>query len=251
MAKFSEEWFHDVPALMQKTAGVYDKLREAGKTSGSNETTKKRIYEERGWLKRWAEPNFGLVLDRLKVFYLPKALRPGPAFVFPIRDLDGRYNQAQVRPFADSCLFMEDHKYRRFGTDRSFRGPQWFGNDPITLQKIIMKRKVCLVEGPFDALACKLLVPDAPLMSSLTKGITEDQIEYLRILGVEHITTLFDNDETNKAGAKGAHTTQYRVEKKFNSGITVSISTGSAADPSDALKKEATAIELMLFLRGL
>lgn len=249
MPRFSEEWFHDIPAMMAKTDAIYAEFIKAGKTESRNATTKKKIYEERGWLRRFAEKNFDSVLDRLQVFYLPKALRPGPCFVFPLRDLDHRYNIAQVRPFTDSYLFKEDRKYRMLGTDRAFKGPHWFGNDARTLQKIIEKEKVCLVEGPFDVLACKLLAPDAPVMSTLTKGVSEDHVDYLRILGVKTIVLLFDNEDSGQ-GDKGVAASKYNIENKYapGAGIEVLDLTGSGTDPSDSLKKEYTAAELLFNL---
>jgi hypothetical protein len=247
---FASEWFHDIPAVMAKTDALFASWVAEGKAVSRNDTTKKKIYESRKWIRRLVEPNFDAVLNRLQVFYLPKALRPGPAFVFPLRDLDGRYNQAQVRPFPDSYLFLPDSKYRRLGTTQSFKGPQWFGNDLMTIQKIIETQRVCLVEGAFDELACKLLVPDAPVLTSLTKGIGEDHIEYLRILGVNRIVTLFDN-EAKGQGSKGAAVTKQRVEDKFASGIEVSSAQCSAHDPSDALKSEPLAVALELFLKSL
>jgi hypothetical protein len=244
---FSEEWFHDIPKVMEKTDALYAELVKAGKTSGRNETTKKKIYENRGWLKRFVEPNFDSVLNRLQVFYLPKALRPGPAFVFPLRDLEGRYNQAQCRPFPESYLFMPDHKYRRLGTEKPFKGPLWFGNDLATIEQVIKKETVCLVEGPFDLLACKLLVPDAPVLTPLTKGIGEDQLDYLLILGVKHIVIMFDNEKSGQ-GRRGAELAKSRAER---GGVETHSVSCPATDPSDALKTESNIIELELILKGL
>ena len=252
MASFQAEWFHDVPELMAKVDAMFAAWVATGKAVSRSETTKKRIYDARGWRRRYAERDFASVLDRFQVFYLPKALRPGPAFVFPLRDLDGRYGQAQVRPLPESCLFMPDHKYRRLGTERPFKGPQWFGNDAATVRTIIERRKVCLVEGPFDVLACKLLAPDAPVLTTLTKGVGEDHVEYLRILGVNTVVTMFDYEESGQ-GARGAKATKWRVEAKYGSGIEVVNQASAATDPSDALAKssESNIIELELFLKGL
>jgi hypothetical protein len=249
---FRDEWFHDIPAMMAKTDALYAELVKAGKTESRNATTKKKIYEERGWLRRFVEENFDSVLDRLQVFYLPKALRPGPCFVFPLRDIESRYNTAQVRPFTDSYLFKEDRKYRLLGTDRAFKGPYWFGNDARTLQKVIEKEKVCLVEGPFDVLACKCLAPDAPVMSSLTRSISEDHVDYLRILGVKTIVLLFDY-EYSEQGSKGMESTKWNVEHKYapGAGLEVVDLTGSGTDPSESLKKEFTASELRYKLNKL
>jgi hypothetical protein len=249
---FKNEPFHDIPALIAKTNDVYAELIKLGKTTSRNETTKKKIYEARGWLHRFAEPNFDIVLDRLNVFYLPKALRPGPCFVFPLRDLDSKYGIAQVRPLPDSWLFKEDRKYRLLGTERSFKGPHWFGNTPATLQSIIEHQKVCLVEGPFDVLACQCLVPDAPVMSSLTKSIGEDHVEYLRILGVKTIVTMFDNEASGQ-GYLGAMDVKRKVEDKYayGAGMEVLNLTGAGSDPSDSLKRESLIMKLRYSLREL
>jgi hypothetical protein len=109
---------------------------------------------------------------------------------------------------------------------------------------------VCLVEGPFDELACKLLVPDAPVLTPLTKGIGEDHIEYLRILGVDTIVIMFDNEKSGQ-GRKGMERTKWRIETKFMAGIEVTSVPCAASDPSNALKSEPLAEELEIFLREL
>ncbi len=251
MDDFRSAWFHDVPLLLAKTDEAYVKLAELGKPSKSV-VTKTKIYANRHWkaASAYIEKNFDTVLERMNVFYLPKALSPGPAFVFPLRDLDGRWGQAQVRPFEDSWLFLPDHKYRRLGVPYAFNGPAWCGNDDETLQQIITKRAVTLVEGPFDTLACKLLVPSCPVLSSLTKGVTEDHVDYLRILGVNRINLMFDNERSGQ-GAKGEAITKWRIENKFAADIRVGHVECPAQDPSDALRSDWNAVALMEILNGL
>ena len=187
--------------LARETDEAYARLAELGKPS-KLAVTKAKIYANRRWkaASAYIEKNFDAVLERMNVFYLPKALAPA-AFVFPLRDLDGRWGQAQVRPFEDSPLFLPDHKYRRLGVPYAFNGPAWCGNDDETLRQVITKRAVTLVEGPFDILACKLLVRiRARSLSSLTKGVTQDHADYLRILGVNRINLMFDNHHVARGG---------------------------------------------------
>lgn len=252
MGYFTDEWFHDIPAVMSKTDDLYAQLVSMGK-SNKIATTKRKIYEARGWRRDIAEENFDRVLDRLKVFYLPKALRPGPAFVFPLRDLDGKFREAQVRPLPDSYLFKPDHKYRRLGTNHAFKGPQWFGNDAETLQQIMKKKTVLLVEGPFDELACKLLAPECPVMSPLTKGLTEEHIEYLQILGVTHIAFMFDREADNvkRQGQRGEDAAEASIKKQVKSGISVGRVLCPARDPSDALRLLSAANELKFLLKDI
>lgn len=249
---FKDETFHDVPRLIAKADDTYEKLIALGKPDKWT-VTKTKIYENRGWnqSKPYIECNFDAAIMALGVFYLPKALRPGPAFVFPLKDLDGRLGVAQTRPFKDSYLYRPDHKYRLLGTNYPFKGPMWCGNDDATLRQIISCNTVLLVEGPFDVLACKLLVPDIFVMSTLTKGATEDHIDYLRILGVNRIVFMFDNEESQQ-GAIGEWVTEKRIHEKFGGrDITVQSAKCSATDPSEALKLGSNALILKNYLESL
>jgi len=251
MDDFRSAWFQDVPALLAKTDEVYAKLAGLGKPS-KLAATKAKIYASRRWkpASAYIEANFDAVLRATGMFYLPKALPPGPAFVFPLRDLDGRWGQAQVRPFEGSCLFLPDHKYRRLGTPYAFKGPVWCGNDDETLRQIIARGAVTLVEGPFDALACKLLAPGCPVLSSLTKGVTEDHMDFLRILGVTRLSLMFDNERSGQ-GAKGEALTKWRIENKLGGGMRVEHADCPASDPGEALQSDRNAVALLEILEGL
>lgn len=225
-----EQWFQQVPRLLTRTDEVYSELVKMGKPDKLTATTRK-VYEQRRWepSKRLIEPNLHAAISSLNTFYCPQALIPGPTFVFPMRDLTNRWQWAQTRPMPGSVLYDEERRYRFIGTGFSFLGPKWFGNDHATLQRIIETRKVLLVEGPFDLLACKALVPDAPVLSSGTKGVGEDHQDYLQILGVRHITVLYDNERSGQ-GDKGAQ----KIERiaKF---AKVEVLACPANDPSEAL----------------
>jgi hypothetical protein len=225
-----DEWFQQVPRLLTRTDEVYEELVNMGKR-GKLAATVRKVYEQRGWepSKRLIGENLYEAVASLNMFYCPKALVPGPTFVFPMRDLYNRWPWAQTRPMPGSVLYDEERRYRIIGTDYSFLGPKWFGNDPATLQRIIDTGKVVLVEGPFDLLACKALVPDLPLLSSGTKGLSEDHRDYLRILAVRHIAVLYDNERSGQ-GDKGAR--KIARDAKF---AKVEVLTCPANDPSEAL----------------
>ena len=167
---------YDVPAMLQKADKIFADWAAMGKPQdrfGKVALAKRKIYESRGWLpsKLHIEKNFDMLLQTLGVFYLPKAHQDGPAFVFPIRDLDHKYRQAQVRPCEGSPMFDADKKYQRLGSGNRYAssGPAWFGNDLETIRHMIERRVAILVEGPFDLLACRLLIPEAQLSGPRSK----------------------------------------------------------------------------------
>jgi hypothetical protein len=66
--------------------------------------------------------NINAVIEELGWFYVPKPMQPGPAFVFPIRDVDGESKYAQTKPLQGSAL-GEKSKYRFIGVP--LLGPAW------------------------------------------------------------------------------------------------------------------------------
>lgn len=249
---FHNKWYHDVPELLKRADALYAQLETLGKPS-KWDIMKKKLYEDRGWLraKPYIQANLDSALRSTGAFYLTKAMEPGPAYVFPLKDIDGTPWQAQVRPFPDSWLWLPDHKYRLLGTKlHPLVGPRWCGVDDATVRNIIAKRKAMLVEGPFDVLACKALLPGCPVLSTLTKGTTEDHIDYLRILGVKQIVLMFDN-EASAQGSKGEAITKWRIENKFASDMLVTHEDCPASDPSDALKNDRNTMKLLGILTRL
>ena len=84
---------YDVPAMLRNADKIFADWAAMGKPQdrfGKVALAKRKIYESRGWLpsKLYIEKNFDELLQTLRVFYLPKAHIHGPAFVFPIRDLE-------------------------------------------------------------------------------------------------------------------------------------------------------------------
>lgn len=245
---------YDVPAMLQKADKIFADWAAMGKPQdrfGKVALAKRKIYESRGWLpsKLYIEKNFDELLQTLRVFYFPKAHIHGPAFVFPIRGLDDQYTQAQIRPCEGSPMFDANKKYQRLGSGRHYasQGPPWLGNDLETIRRMIKLRVAILVEGPFDLLACRLLVPEAPVISSLTKGIGEDHLDYLSILGVNRMCLMFDNEASGQ-GQKGVDSTKRLVQKKSCVPMVVESLPCPAADPSAALKSRVTAVALKAVL---
>lgn len=161
-----------------------------------------RIMEHRKWepARPLIESNFDEVLRDLNIFYLPKQVDPGPGIVFPQRDIYGRFTYGKFRPFYDLVLKAGPAKYAFLGKKDQIQGPIWFGNTDRTLLNIGKARFVILVEGFFDLLACRLLCPDLPILSTGTKSINDEHIYYLQMLGVERIYLMFDNETASKEG---------------------------------------------------
>ena len=253
--RYLDGWYQDVPLLIQKADALFEAWRESGKPQdrfGKLAVAKSKIYDNRGWLpsKSLIDKNFDAALTALKVFYLPKAQHPGPAFVFPLRDLDNVYRQAQVRPVEGSPLFGEG-KYLTLGTPHVFKGPRWFGNDWETIRLIIKVRTVVLVEGPFDLLACRLIVPGTPTLCTLTKKVSEDHMDYLSILGVKTIHLMFDNEKDGDTNRKALNFTRKMLREKCVTKMNVQMQTCPESDASKALQNRLTAMELRNLLQSL
>jgi hypothetical protein len=214
-------------------------------------TTIQKIVELRGWQPALPliQPNFERILSELRVFYIPKPMPPGPMLVFPIRDIDGTYPYAQTKPLPGSpCEFNSGGipmKYCRIGRMEPV-GPQWLGNSPEMLQRIILLRMVLLVEGPFDLLACRLLMPEAPVLTPLTKRMGEEHEAYLRMLGITRLYLMYDNEATGK----GQASMDYQAKTLTFVPVQKMYCPERVEDPSFALKKLRTAEDLQKRLRA-
>lgn len=245
------KYYEDVSSLIRETDKLYAKITAKWPDKTKLTVTMNKIVSERGWepsLKH-IQKNFPRVLTELGSFFVPKAMIPGPVFVFPIRSLEGEYYYAQTKPLEGSVLVNPKSKYRFIG-QRPYT-PLWLGNTPGTLRKIIETRKVIVVEGPFDLLACRLLCPDLPIMSPLTKKIGKKHEAYLRILGVKHLLMLFDNEFAKEGkGTMGAgELSMVMQERKIHTMKADSLICPSG-DPSEALKRESRAVQLKRLLKS-
>jgi len=236
----------NIPLLMEKTDAIYEDAVKRGKPFTKLSVTRDKIVEARGWKSAlsFIEPNFDSVLTELKIFYVPKALTPGPMFVFPIMDTEGEYNYAQTKPLEGSIYHGK--KYYRLGVEPV--GPQWLGNSLTALRNIVKLGRVALVEGPFDLLACRLLVPAAPVLCPLTKTIGKDHIAYLRMLGIEVTCFLYDNEADLKGYSAGRWQSKDIKEIPMMKSRVLAC---PASDPSQALRNYNTALALKSLLNRL
>ena len=193
MVYLKDAWWNDLSELRSRTDRVYAKVER-----NIWQVTAEKMIALRKWEVK--EEKLMPILEELGIYYVPKTMLPGPMFVFPEYDAMGKLTRAQTKPLHD--LFGEG-KYHTLGVKKeAFLGPVWLGNSDATLQKVLDTKSVLLVEGPFDLIATRL-VTNAPVMSSLTKSIGEKHEVYLRLLGVEQIYLMFDN-ETSEAGERSA-----------------------------------------------
>jgi hypothetical protein len=197
--EFQDGWWQDVPQLISKVDALYQ--RQVSRNFSDKFTASKiKMVEARKWIgsKSLIEANAVPVLASLNAFYIPKGFLPGPMFVFPQRDIEGNFLRAQTKPLYSIVSKGSSEpasKYRVIGVAKDdFKGPVWMGNDPETLHLIMEKKYVILVEGPFDLIAARIAAPKQPIMSPMTKKIGTNHIAYLRMLGVETVYLLFDNE---------------------------------------------------------
>src|SRR5208283_428475 len=174
--------YQQVPDLITKVDKLYSDATTAGQPYTKLSITQMKMVEARGWAPSLplVQKNFDRVLTELNCFYVPKTLQPGPMIAFPLRDIHGVPTRAQTKPFEGSAEFGPKYMYLGLKS-KEFRGPCWIGNDLETLRRIMVQRRVVLVEGSFDLTACRLVAPDVPSMSPLTKSLGRDHQAYLRM----------------------------------------------------------------------
>jgi 5S rRNA maturation endonuclease (ribonuclease M5) len=230
--KADEGWWQDVAKLIERSMGIYAKLER-----DAIQVTAQKVIEHREWNIKESEL-FGPIKD-LQFLYVPKKLFPGPMFVFPEIDTEGKL-RAQTKPLH---TMFGPSKYFSIGTaQEDFLGPIWLGNSPETLAKIAQCGYVILVEGPFDLLAAKAVAPNLPIMSSLTKTIGRKHEEYLRIIGVKTIYLMYDNDD---AGNKSMQILTHAIKT-----MKVVPLACPDSDPSDCLKSRVKKDALQRVLEG-
>jgi hypothetical protein len=248
---FADQWWNSVPELIRKTDEFYAKNVVKNPNADKLSVTTQKIVDSRNWKPAlpFIQKNFSSVLSDLNIFYVPKTYEPGPLFVFPIQDLDGNYMRAQTRPCEGSVLFGQG-KYHWIG-EKLFE-PNWLGNDVATLRRILEQRMVILVEGPFDLLACRLVAPDMPIMSPLSKSLSDKHEAYLRILGVETLILMFDNERPNKEQYDiGGGNLSMRILKNKIKSMQVFIQLLEGGnDPASALQSTQGAKRLRELLKG-
>lgn len=205
--------WHDVAGLIAETEKFYEENVTSKGLGDRFSVAQARIMEHRKWepARTNIEANFDAVLRDLNVFYIPKQLEAGPCLVFPQQDIYGNYTHGKLRPLYELKLKAGPAKYCFLGKKENVKGPMWFGNTDRTLVNIGRTKSVLLVEGFFDLLACRLLMPDVPVLSTGTKSVNEDHIYYLQMLGVERVFLMFDNEKAKEGKEEGAGNQAMRV----------------------------------------
>jgi hypothetical protein len=235
------EWYEHIPTLMTETDKLYERIVAKWPEKTKRNQTAKKMVELRAWKPslRLITKNF-CVLDELNVAYIPKVMVPGPCFLFPLHDVDRTYPYAQVKPLPGSVI-QTKAKYHFMGTKPI--GPQWMGITRSTTAQIIQTRRVVVVEGAFDCIACRLLCPDVPVLSPLTKKLGAKHVIFLRILGVKDLYLMYDNEASGQ-GNKAMEVEAQTLSKHFN----VHVLLCPASDPSEALKSATVAGKLKRML---
>ncbi|GEM_PF-5731707 len=239
------ELVKNIPLLMEKVDALYEDAFKRGKPFTKLGITRDKIISERGWnpAASFIDANFDRILTELKIAYIPKIMVPGPMFVFPIMDTEGEYNYAQTKPLEGSVYYKEGRKYYRLGIEPI--GPQWLGNSLHTIRTIVETGIAGLVEGPFDLLACRLLVPEFPMLCPLTKKIGKEHQAYLRMLGIRTLYFMYDNE------IDGGFAAARNQSRDLRTVMNCQNLPCPAADPSKALENYNTAQQLKTLLKGL
>jgi hypothetical protein len=241
------EWI--VPKITEETDKLYERIVAKGGRDKLT-LTREKIIDARGWQPSLylTKDNFGRALTELGCYYVPKVMQPGPAFVFPVIDIDRKREYAQTKPLEGSVLGGKS-KYRFIGSKPI--GPTWLGNTDETIKAVVSTGQVVLVEGPFDLLACWVLAPEVPVMSPLTKRLGYGHQAYLQMLGLRRVYLMFDNELPSAGHSIGAGNLAMKQHSKdLSRYFDVRTLLCPSSDPSEALKNGYTAERLRSILRG-
>jgi hypothetical protein len=243
--------WQDIKWLIKETQAFYDKSVTPKGLGDRFTLAREKILDHRKWTPslKLIDANFDSILRELGVFYVPKQMDPGPCVVFPIRDYRNILTNAQIRPLYTLLINGAVAKYTTLGRKTVTGTPSWFGDTDAALLNICKYRSVLLVEGNFDLLAIRLLAPHVPVLSPGGKRLNDAHVDYLRLLGVQHVYLMFDNeppkDARYKQGAGGM--AMEHIRKKYeaqypNIGWTSLCS--FTGDASEALERQRTAWSL-------
>src|ERR1035441_9081645 len=115
------------------------------------------------------------------------------------------------------------------------------------VERVLDHRAVLIVEGPFDILAVRLLLPDIPVLSAGTNYLGWKHLDYLRILGVKQVLVMFDQDAEDSngksAGIDAMTSLRRKLEQSSDSLRAVPL-TCPTKDPAKALESYRGALEL-------
>jgi len=254
--EFSRGPWQDVEWLVNQTKTYYERFVTPKGLGTAAKVTAAKIIESRNWKKSemlWTGDLLQLI-EEMEIIYVPKQVDPGPCILFPLRDYHGNMNSGRIKPFYELLLKYGPVKYGYLGNSEVISGPTWFGNSDETLRHIAKYRSVGLVEGYFDNLACRLMKPDAPILSTGLKTINEMHVHYLQMLGVKTVNLMFDDDPAKEgfmlgAGAQAMESIQKHWDGKC--GIEFHIHKLPANDPSLCLESYEPAMRLRHLLQGM
>jgi hypothetical protein len=199
------------------------------------------------------DEHFEAMLEELGIMYLPKQLDPGPGVLFPLRDYRDRLTHAKLHPFYDLVLPSGVSRYAFLGK-KPVVGPNYFGQSDETLRAIARTQQVGLVEGYYDLLACRLILPGVPILSTGTKSINEAHVQYLRLLGVEDVHLMFDNDDPKPGSSMGAgeQAMHYiKAEWERQCPLRFHIHQVPQSDPAECLRSRQGALQLKRMMQGI
>ncbi len=233
-----EPWFNSPEVLLASLEALYRRALAIGKIQSVLETTNKKIMANRGYAPAVPREALSQAIEDLQIVYIPESIPPGPGFLFPIRDVTGEIRRLHIRLLDGATGGL---RYLSIVDKHLFTGPPWLGNDEETLERIINRKTVLVVEGPFDLLAVKALAPEFPALCPLTKRLGKLHKTYLEILGVRRIITLWDDDA---AGRKAS-------SRDLNGFQTLALRPPGAKDPSDALLNYNSMCDLQDLIRSI
>ena len=199
------DWrWKDQPWAQPETllAQLVDYYQRAFKATGKGvvEITARKVRAERKWPASIPEDALQAAVAALEVIYVPKGVGPGPGIAFPIRDVTGDVRRMHIR-LMDEGPETYGMRYMSLTNKDAFVGPAWCGVDDAVLTAIIQQKEALIVEGPMDLLAVRVAGSPIPAITSLTKSLKDDHMDFLRILGVRAIHALLDSDT---AGGKAS-----------------------------------------------
>ena len=225
-----EPWATRPEVLLNDLEKLYRQAIKLGKVETVAKTTAKKAMAFRQWSGAVPMARVIQAVKDLEMIYVPNGCGPGPAFLFPVRDMTGEVRRAHLRMVDESVYGF---RYISLMNPEKFIGPGWSGNDEDTLEAIIQTGEVTLVEGPFDLVALRIAEPRLPSLCSLSKRMSDDHWDYLKILGVERLYPMFDVEKSRQGEA--AMDRMAATHREFQ----VMPLRCPAKDPSDALKHPA------------
>lgn len=233
MSYWKDEPWAKPHALMALLEDIYAKAIAAGKIKDPLETATRKVIQHRNWCASVRPEVVRAEIERLEMVYVPKGVGPGPGLCFPIRDVTGEIQRLHIRLLEDGPKKF-GMKYMSLVDKEEFVGPAWIGLDEDTMEAVLRKQELILVEGPLDLLAVRIMRCPVPSLSPTSKRLTKDHWTHLRILGVERLLVMFDN-ETSGVGEKAS---DWLTRNPFQ--IDVTPLRCPSKDPSKALEHADT-----------